>query len=54
MTYFDCFYIQMAFFFNSFPGTMKDKIKGLFYVTRKETKNIKTNKDFSLPVSYST
>lgn len=53
MTHLDCLYIQMAFLFNVFPETMKDKIKGLFYATGQEIENIKS-KDFSLPVGYST
>lgn len=53
MTHLD-FYMQIALLFNVFPGTMKDKIKRLFYVTGQETENIKSSNDFSPPLSYST
>lgn len=54
MTHLDCFYRQMALLFNVFPGTMKDRIKGLFYVTGQESESIQSSKDFSLPIRYST
>lgn len=54
MTHLDCFYIQMALLFNVFPGTIKERIKGLLYETGQETENIESNNDFSLPLNYST